>query len=215
MKLQNERKKVLQYCKLLLESNLTKGTGGNISIYVPEENCVVISPSGMAYEALTAKDIVLIDLDGNLIEGDHKPSSEWPMHTAVYKQRPELLAVVHTHSVFAKTLACLREDLPAVSYLVAVAGKMVKCAEYASFGTHELANNALAAMEDSKAVLLANHGLLAVGQNIEEAFNVAEEIELCAEVYVRGRGIGKPVILDNVEMENMVEGFKNYRMPKV
>lgn len=215
MKLQNERQKVLEYCQLLLKSGLTKGTGGNISIYVPEENCVVISPSGMAYEALTAKDIVLIDLNGNLIEGDNKPSSEWPMHVAVYKQRPELLAVVHTHSVFAKTLACLREDLPAISYLVAVAGKMVKCAEYASFGTPELAKNALAAMEHSKAVLLANHGLLAAGQNIEEAFNIAEVIELCAEVYVRGRGIGKPVILDNVEMENMVEGFKTYGISKV
>ncbi|MEK4425187.1 L-fuculose-phosphate aldolase [Solibacillus sp. FSL K6-1523] len=215
MKLQKERKKIVHYCQLLLKSGLTKGTGGNISIYVPKENCVAISPSGMAYEALTAQDIVLIDLDDNLIEGNCKPSSEWPMHTAVYKKRPELLAVVHTHSIFAKTLACLREDLPAISYLVAVAGKMVKCAEYASFGTHELANNALVAMEDSKAVLLANHGLLAVGQSIEEAFNIAEEIELCAEVYVRGRGIGQPVILDNVEMGNMVEGFKTYGMPKV
>ncbi|KYG89237.1 L-fuculose-phosphate aldolase [Metasolibacillus sp. FSL H7-0170] len=210
MRLLDERKKIVQHCQLLLKSGLTKGTGGNISIYVPSENCVVISPSGVPYDSMEPEDVVLIDLDGNKIEGNYKPSSEWAMHTAVYKQKPEMQAVVHTHSVFAKTLSCLREDLPAVSYLVAVAGKKVSCAQYASFGTQELADNALTAMGDSKAVLLANHGLLAAGETIEEAFNIAEEIELCAEVYIRARGIGKPVILDDDEMEYMLERFKTY-----
>lgn len=210
MRLLDERRKIVQYCQLLLKSGLTKGTGGNISIYVPSENCVVISPSGVPYDSMEPEDVVLIDLDGNKIEGNYKPSSEWAMHTAVYKQKPEIQAVVHTHSVFAKTLSCLREDLPAVSYLVAVAGKKVSCAQYASFGTQELADNALTAMGDSKAVLLANHGLLAAGETIEEAFNIAEEIELCAEVYIRARGIGKPVVLDDDEMEYMLERFKTY-----
>ena len=115
MRLLDERKKIVQHCQLLLKSGLTKGTGGNISIYVPSENCVVISPSGVPYDSMEPEDVVLIDLDGNKIEGNYKPSSEWAMHTAVYKQKPEMQAVVHTHSVFAKTLSCLREDLPAVS----------------------------------------------------------------------------------------------------
>ncbi|WP_107838460.1 L-fuculose-phosphate aldolase [Metasolibacillus meyeri] len=213
MKLLEERKKVVQYCQLLLKSGLTKGTGGNISIYAPTENCVAISPSGVPYDSLKPEDIVLIDIDGNKIEGNYKPSSEWAMHTEVYKQKPRMKSVVHTHSVFAKTLSCLREDLPAISYLVAVAGKKVACAQYASFGTQELANNALAAMTDSKAVLLANHGLLAAGETVEEAFNIAEEIELCAEVYIRARGVGNPVILDDAEMDYMLERFKSYGKP--
>ncbi|MEY9978690.1 L-fuculose-phosphate aldolase [Lysinibacillus sp. RC79] len=213
MRLQTEREKVVRHCQLMIRNGLTKGTGGNISIYVPSENCVAISPSGIPYEELTAADIVLIDLEGQIIEGHHKPSSEWAMHTMVYKRRPELKAVVHTHSIFAKTLSCLREPLPAVSYLVAVAGKAVQCAEYASFGTPALGENALKAMEGSKAVLLANHGLLAAGANVEEAFNIAEEIELCAEVYIRARSIGTPVILDDQEMTYMLERFQTYGKP--
>lgn len=213
LKLETEREKVVHYCNLMLESGLTKGTGGNISIYNPDENLVAISPSGVPYNSLQKEDIVLITLDGEIVEGNYKPSSEWSMHTDVYKHRKELFAVVHTHSIFAKTLACLREDLPAVSYLVAVAGEDVKCAEYASFGTKELGVNALKAMEGRKAVLLANHGLLAGGENIAEAFNVAEEIELCAEVYIRARGVGQPVILDKEEMSVMLERFKTYGKP--
>lgn len=214
MKLKEERENIREYCLKMLRSGLTKGTGGNISIYNRQEGLVAISPSGMPYEDLTAEDIAVVNIDGEMIEGKNKPSSEISMHLGVYKNREELNAVVHTHSIFAKTLSSLRIELPAVSYLVAVAGKNVNCAEYASFGTPELATNALKGLGNNKAVLLANHGLLAVGVNIQDAFNVAEEIEMCCEVYVRSLSIGTPVILDNAEMDHMLERFKTYGLPQ-
>ena len=210
MVLEKEREQIVYYCNLMLNSGLTKGTGGNISIYNCSEDLVAISPSGIPYNKLQKEDIILMTLEGEVVEGKYKPSIEWPMHTEVYKNRSELKAVVHTHSVFAKTLACLREDLPAASYLVAVAGEDIKCAEYASFGTKQLGTNAIKAMQGRKAVLLANHGLLASGETIEEAFNIAQQIELCAEVYIRARGIGQPVILDKEEMAIMLKRFKSY-----
>ncbi|RUL55562.1 L-fuculose-phosphate aldolase [Lysinibacillus antri] len=213
MRLKTEREKVRKYCTKMLSSGLTKGTGGNISIFNREEGLIAISPSGIPYEEINIEDVVVVNLDGKIIEGNYKPSSEILMHLAVYKNRQELSAVVHTHSIFAKTLSALRKDLPAVSYLVAVAGKNVKCAEYASFGTKELAENAIKALEGNKAVLLANHGLLAAGVNVEDAFNIAEEIELCSEVYVRALSIGTPVILEEEEMESMLERFKTYGTP--
>lgn len=213
MKLEKEREQIVYYCNLMLKSGLTKGTGGNISIYNSSENLVAISPSSVPYNTLKKEDIIIITLEGEVVEGKYKPSIEWPMHTEVYKNRADLVAVVHTHSVFAKTLACLREDLPAVSYLVALAGEDVKCAEYASFGTKQLGTNAIKAMQGRKAVLLANHGLLASGENIEEAFNIAEEIELCAEVFIRARGVGQPVLLDKEEMAVMQKRLKTYGKP--
>ena len=213
MKLEKEREQIVYYCNLMLNSGLTKGTGGNISIYNSSENLVAISPSSVPYNTLKKEDIIIITLEGDVVEGKYKPSIEWPMHTEIYKNRGDLVAVVHTHSVFAKTLACLREDLPAVSYLVALAGEDVKCAEYASFGTKQLGTNAIKAMQGRKAVLLANHGLLAGGEDIEEAFNIAEEIELCAEVFIRARGVGQPVLLDKEEMAVMQKRLKTYGKP--
>lgn len=213
MKLEREREQIVYYCNLMLKSGLTKGTGGNISLYNSSKNLVAISPSGVPYNTLQKEDIVIITLEGEVVEGNYKPSTEWPMHTEIYKNRRELGAVVHTHSVFSKTLACLREDLPAVSYMVAVAGEDIKCAEYASFGTKQLGKNAIKAMYGRKAVLLANHGLVAVGETIVEAFNIAEQIELCAEVYIRARGVGTPIILDKEEMTVMLKRFKTYGQP--
>jgi L-fuculose-phosphate aldolase len=208
--LQNEREKIVQYCLKMIKSGLTKGTGGNISIYNKEEDLMAISPSGIDYFEMTPEDVVVTDLNGNVIDGNRKPSSEFEMHSIFYKKRDDLFALVHTHSAFAKTISSLRWDLPAVSYLVAYAGKDVRCAEYATFGTKELAENAYNAMIDRRAVLLANHGLIAGAQDIENAFTVAEEIEFCAEIYYRAKSIGEPVILSDQEMELMLEKFKAY-----
>ncbi|QMT16746.1 L-fuculose-phosphate aldolase [Planococcus maritimus] len=210
MLLQEERNDIIIHLNKLLSSGLTKGTGGNISIFDRKTGYMAISPSGIAYSELQPEDIVITDLNGTIIDGIRKPSSEWSMHAIFYQKRDDINAVVHTHSSFAKTLASLRWDLPAVSYLVAHAGENVRCAEYASFGTEDLATHAFEAMKDRKAVLLANHGLLAGSNSLANAFTVAEEIEHCCEIYYRAKSIGTPVILDKEEMAFMAEKFKAY-----
>lgn len=210
MLLEKERKDIVEYCNKLITQGLTKGTGGNISVFNREENLMAISPSGIEYHDLTAEDIVVLDLQHNIVDGIHKPSSELSMHSIFYRKREDIDAVVHTHSRFAKTLASLRWELPAVSYLVAYAGRNVRCAEYESFGTDELAESAYKAMIDRKAVFLANHGMLAGSNNLVNAFNIAEEIEFCAEIYYRAKQLGEPVILPDEEMDRMLERFKSY-----
>lgn len=208
--LEKERKEIVTYCQKLIQSGLTKGTGGNISVFHREKQLIAISPSGIEYDQLNPEDIVVLDLENNIVEGDRKPSSELEMHAIFYRKRDDLNAIVHTHSTFAKTLSSLRWELPAVSYLVAYAGKNVRCADYASFGSRELAENAFKAMEGRKAVLLANHGLLAGAHDLKNAFNVAEEIEFCAEIYYRAKTLGEPIILDDEEMSLMEEKFLSY-----
>ena len=151
-----------------------------------------------------------MNLQGEVVEGSRKPSSEWDLHRIFYQNRKDLNAIVHTHSVYCTVLATNREGLPASSYLVAFAGKDVRCADYASFGTPELAKLAYEGMVDRNAVLLANHGLVTGGSDLLHAFQVAEQIEFCAEVYVKARSIGKPVILPEDEMERMIERFGDY-----
>jgi L-fuculose-phosphate aldolase len=210
MLLEKEREQVVEYGKKLITSGLTKGTGGNISVYNREAGLYAISPSGIDYFSTDPEDVVVMNLAGEVVEGTRKPSSEWDLHRIFYENREELNAIVHTHSVYCTVLATNREGLPASSYLVAFAGKDVRCAKYASFGTPELAREAYEAMEGRNAVLLANHGLVAGGSDLLHAFQTAEQIEFCAEVYVKARSIGKPVILPEDEMERMIERFCDY-----
>lgn len=210
MKLELEREKIIKYGRKLVESGLTKGTGGNLSIYNPEEELMAISPSGIDYFDIRLDDIVVMDLDGNVVEGDKKPSSEYAMHKIFYEKRDDIFSVVHCHSIYSTTISILREDLPASHYMIALAGNNVRCAEYATYGTKQLALNAFEAMKDRYGVLLANHGLLTGADCIENAFNTAEELEYVAETYYRARSIGEPVILPDQEMEVMKERFKTY-----
>lgn len=213
--LEEERCLVVEYGKKLVTSGLTKGTGGNISIYNREKKLMAISPSGLDYFITKPEDIVILDLDGNKVDGNRKPSSEYDMHRIFYEKREDINAVVHTHSVYSTVLATLRVELPASNYLIALAGGAnVRCAEYATFGTPELAQNAYEAMIDRRAVLLANHGLLTGAGDLPNAFNIAEEIEHCAEVHTKCLSIGKPVILGEEEMKIMVEKFKTYGQVK-
>ena len=210
MLLQEERKDVVKYCKMLVGHGLTKGTGGNISIFHREKGLFAISPSGMDYFETEPEDVVIMDLDGAIVEGRRKPSSEHALHRIFYKNRDDINAVVHTHSVYSTVLAVLREELPASSYLVAFAGgPNVRCGGYATFGTPELAEVTFEAVRDRNAALMANHGLIAGGKDIRNAFNIAEQIEGCAEVYVKARSIGTPVLLDDVEMKKMVDIFRH------
>ena len=211
MKLEKERELIVAYGKKLIDSDLTTGTGGNLSILNKDQNLVAISPSGIGYYQVEKEDVVIIDLAGNIVEGENKPSSELAMHLAVYNNRDDIFSVVHTHSIYATSIACLNIDLPAVHYMIAVAGDKVPCAEYASFGTEELAQNAVESLgEKYKAVLLANHGLLSCGRDIRGAFNVAEEVEYVAEVYFRTKAAGEPVIIPPAEMKRMEKAFETY-----
>ncbi|MCZ2258106.1 L-fuculose-phosphate aldolase [Sporosarcina sp. G11-34] len=210
MLLNKECNLIVQYGQKLIQNGLTTGTGGNLSILNREKNLVAISPSGMDYFDVTPEDVVIIDLEGNIVEGNRTPSSEMAMHLIYYNKRDDIEAVVHTHSTYATTISCLNWGLPAVHYLVAFAGEDVRCAKYATYGTPELAVNAFEAMHDRRAVLLANHGLLAGGMDINHAFNIAEEIEFCAELYYQTKSIGEPVLLDKEEMSLMQKKFETY-----
>ena len=208
MLLQKEREMIVAYGKRMLSAGLTRGTGGNLSIYDRNLELMAITPSGIPYEEIEVEDIMIMKLDGTIVEGNKTPSSEHTMHEIVYRTREDVGAMLHVHSTFAVTLACLNEDLPAVDYMVAYSrGRSVKCAPYASFGTTDLAVNALKTMGNQNAVLLANHGMNVVGPDLPKAFAIAEQLEFCAELYVRVRTIGKPVILPDDEMDQMVERF--------
>lgn len=210
MRLLKERELIVEYGRKLLEDGLTKGSGGNLSIYNREEGLMAISPSGLDYLKTDIRDIVIMNLDGEIIEGDRQPSSEYQLHTIFYKGREDIGALVHTHSVYATVLGILRQDLPPASYLVAVAGRDVRCGDYASYGTRELAENTYRAMEDRYAAILANHGLLAGHESLERAYNIALQIEHCAEVYCKALAIGRPSILDGEEMDSLTARFETY-----
>ncbi|MDD4692699.1 L-fuculose-phosphate aldolase [Eubacterium aggregans] len=209
MLLEKERQDVVKYCQKLITSGLTKGTGGNISILNREKGLFAISPSGIDYFETEPEDVVVMDLEGNIVDGKRKPSSEHGLHRIFYTDRDDIDAVVHTHSTYATVLATIREGLPASSYLVAFSGLDVRCGDYASFGTPELATLTFEAMKDRYAAIMANHGLIGGGEDILNAFNIVEEIEQCCKVYVYARSIGTPVILDEAEMEKMIDKFHN------
>lgn len=210
MLMKEERELIVEYGKKLISAGLTKGTGGNLSIFSRKERIFAITPSGIDYYDIKPEDVVVLNLKGEKVEGDMKPSSEVEMHRVFYERRNDIDAIIHTHTMYATTLACLNWSLPPVHYMIATAGLDVRCAKYATYGTKELAENAYEAMIDRKAVLLANHGLLAGGMNLAEAFNITEEIEYCAELYYRTKCIGNPVILPEGEMKLMIEKFKTY-----
>ena len=197
----------------MLTNGLTHGTSGNVSARIPEG--FLITPTGMPYNEMEATDLVMMDLAGQTIRGARLPSSEWRIHRDLYEARPEIGAVVHAHPPYCATIASLRRDLPAVHYMIAIAGgDTVRCAPYATFGTEELSANTLAALEGRKACLLANHGLVSVGQDLNEAMRISEEIELVAEIYWRSLAAGSPIILDEAEMQRVIEKFKDYGQPK-
>lgn len=210
MLLLEERMKVVEYGKKIMTSGLTKGTGGNISIFNREKQLIAISPSGIDYFETKPEDVVVINLDGEIVDGSKKPSSELDMHLIFYQRREDLNALVHTHSPYAKTIATLGWDIPPITYLVAFAGPNVRCAPYATFGTKELAEKAFEGMADRRAVLLANHGMIAGAHNIETAFTVAEEIEFSAQIYYQAKAIGEPKELTEEEMARLSRKFESY-----
>ena len=206
-----EKEQVVRYGKKLIDRRLTTGSGGNISVYNREKNLVAISPSGLDYYETTPEDIVILDMDGNLVEGKHRPSSEAGMHLAFYKNRADVSGIVHTHSKFATAIACMGWELPAVHYLIGMAGHRVKCTGYATYGSDELAKKALETIGDSNAVLLANHGLIALGEDVDRAFSTAEHLEFVSEVYYLTKTLGTPNILSDEDMDEVMKKFGTFR----
>ncbi len=210
MLLGKERSRIVHFGMRLLEAGLTTGTGGNLSVFDRREGLIAISPSGIEYGEMKEAHVPIVDCDGAVVEGQCKPSSELGFHLALYRQRPDIDAVVHTHSVYATTMACLNWEIPAVHYLVAFSGHKVPLAPYATFGTPELAAGVADAIGEHNAVLLANHGLVSVGRDLAAAFAVAEEIELVARIYYQAKCIGEPVILPKEEMSKVIDRFADY-----
>lgn len=208
------REEIVTFGRLMVDHQLTKGSGGNISFYDRESGLMAITPTGYPLDAMTPQDIAVCDLEGRVLEGELKPSSEWRMHAYQYEARPDLQAVMHAHTTYATVFASLQEPILPANYMLSLAGPDVRCADYASFGTEELARNAAVAMKDRKACLLANHGVLAGGKDLADAFNVLEEVEYCAKIYWMARAIGEPVILPRDEMDRMVQRFQTYGQPQ-
>lgn len=209
MILKEERKKIVKMGKKILNQGFTKGTGGNLSIYNPEEKLFAITPSGIPYEEIEPKMICVADVEGNLIEGK-KPSSEFEMHRLVYKNRSDIRALIHAHTLYSTAVASLKDELPAVHYMIGVAGKNIRVAPYATYGSDELAENALKGMEDRNAVLLANHGILVGGKDLDFCLYALDEIEYVAQIYLLTSASGYPNIIPDDEMERVIEKFKTY-----
>ncbi|QQR43619.1 class II aldolase/adducin family protein [Myxococcus xanthus] len=202
------RESMIATARRMNASALNQGTSGNLSVRV--EAGFLLTPTGMDYDSLVPEDLVLMRFDGSH-EGRRSPSSEWQLHRDILAARPEVGAVLHAHSMFCTTLACLHRDIPAFHYMVSAAGGTdVRCAPYATFGTAELAAHVLAALEGRKACLMANHGMVAVGRDLPAAFKLAVEVETLAAMYWRALQVGEPVLLDGAEMARVLEKFKTY-----
>ena len=202
------RVRIIETGRRINAAGINQGKSGNLS--VRREGGFLVTPSGLAYERLNPADLVFVRRDGQP-EGNHTPSSEWRLHRDVYEARPEVGAVVHTHSPFATSLACLRRPIPAFHYEVAFAGGAdIRCAGYATFGTQELSDATLAALEGRRACLLANHGVVSLGTRIDDAFAMAEKVEALARMYWQALQVGEPVVLDAAEMARVLEKFTTY-----
>ena len=214
MLMQEERELIVEYGKKLSTSGLCPGTSGNISIYNAEKNLMAISPSGIDYFETKPEDVVITDLEANVVDGNRKPSSEWALHTIFYKNKPDARAVVHTHSVYCTTFAVLGEPIRAVHYVIGDANTdTVPCAPYHTFGTVQLAEEAIKVCGDSNAVLLGNHGIVTCGKDIKGAFSLANNMEYIAKLQYQAMCIGKPNVLTTEQIDVVMEKFKGYGQP--
>jgi len=202
------REQLLAVSRKLCELGLNRGTSGNAS--VRDGAGFLVTPTGMTVEEMTPHDMVWMSLDGK-VQGERQPSSEWRFHRDILQARPETGAVIHTHAMFATTLACLHREIPPFHYMVAVAGgDTIRCAPYALFGSQALSDAALIALQDRRACLLANHGMLATGRDLDQALALTVEVETLCEQYWRALQAGEPHLLTAAQMAEVMEQFKDY-----
>ena len=202
------RRQLCETAVQLGERGLNRGASGNCSVRYGAE--YLITPSGRSPTDCAPADMVRMSMAGEVI-GEGVPSSEWRFHRDILAARPEVDAVIHTHSTHATALACLRQGIPSFHYMVALAGgKNIRCAPYALFGSQALSDGALMALQDRRACLLANHGVIALGPSLARALSLAEEVESLAEQYLLALNAGTPVVLNDEEMSAVMERFKTY-----
>jgi L-ribulose-5-phosphate 4-epimerase len=204
---------VLHIGHALLDKGLVAGTWGNISARIPETPFIAVTPSGKNYHDITVDDIVIVDITGAVIEGQFKPSSELPLHLAVYQSRIDIQAIVHTHSVFASACAVARKSIPPIiEDLVQLTGGSVDVATYALPGTDFLAQNVVRTLGNKNAVLMANHGVVGCGQTLPEAMMSCELVEKAAQIYIYANQIGGAQILSNDDIDVMHKFYiEHYR----
>ena len=202
------RKEVIETCRTMNASGINQGTSGNVSVRTDEG--FLITASGVPYDRMRPEHVVEMDLDGGY-RGDYLPSSEWRMHLDIFAARPEASAIVHTHSVHATALSCLRRDIPAFHYMIGVCGgTSLRVSEYAEFGTQALSDNMIKALSERSACLLANHGQICFGPNLAKALWLAVEIETLCRQYWAASLAGRPVILNDQQMTSVLKRFKTY-----
>jgi len=192
-------------------AGINQGTSGNVSARAAD--VFLVTPTAVPYDEMTGDDVVAVAWDGST-RANRAPSSEWRLHRDVYLARPDAGAIVHAHPMFSTTLACLDRPIPAFHYMVAVAGgRDIRCAPYATFGTQELSDAAVAALEGRKACLLSHHGMIAFSDTLASAFSLAVEVETLAGMYWRALQVGEPSILSDTEMAVVLAKFEDYRRP--
>ena len=193
-----------------LSTGLVRGTSGNVSVREPLSGLLAVSPSGTDYLTMDPRDVAVMNDDGDVLEGRLSPTTEAGLHLGIYRARPDVGAVVHTHSPFATTFAALRQPVPAVHYILAKAATSVRVAPYERYGTPELAEACVRTLGADHGVLLANHGVVAVGSDVAAAMAVAEAIEYTAEITWRARVIGTPETLTDDQMAAVATDFTRY-----
>jgi L-fuculose-phosphate aldolase len=203
------RAALLRTSRRMVELGLNRGTAGNASVRCGSD--ILITPSALPVAEMSEQDMVLLDADGKVLQG-RKPSSEWRFHCDIFKARPEIGAVLHMHSTYATTIACLGKDVPAVHYHIAIAGgDTIRCTPYTIFGEQNLSDLALDALQDRKACLLGNHGMIALGKDLADALSVAQEVEYLCEIYWRTLQAGEPQILTAQQMHEVKQKFVEYK----
>ena len=214
-----KKKEVIEYAKKLNTDNLSPLRSGNISVRGNKDGIdgFFITPSGIRYDDLTTESIVFLEFNENnnlkkISDKTINPSSEWRFHQDIYIEKKDAQAIVHAHSAYAAAVSAHGKNIPAFHYMVALAGgNNIKCAEYATFGTKELSHNIIKALEERKACLMSNHGQVAFGKSLSEAFELAEEIENICHQYINTIKLGKPKILSDEEMKKILDKTKNYK----
>jgi L-fuculose-phosphate aldolase len=196
------REEMVAICRRMNSSGINQGTAGNLS--VRSGDGFLITPSSLPYDTMTPDDIVEMGFDGTYV--GRRPSSEWRFHRDILKERGDMNVVLHCHSVYATTLACHHKTIPSFHYMTGVAGgTTIRCAEYATFGTQALSDNALAALKDRKACLLGQHGQISLGTNMEGALWLAIEVETLSRIYVQALTLGEPPVLSDEEMGRVID----------
>lgn len=204
------RQQIIDTCLALESRGLNQGSSGNVSVR-DGAGGFFLTPSGLPYHLMQPEDIVRVDISSGEVTGKRKPSSEYPIHLALMRERTDAQAIIHTHGPNTTAVACLRRDLPAVHYLIGLfGGPQIRCAPYATFGTEELSTNVVTALHRRRAALMANHGLVVLGRDLDQALALTAEAETLAKLYLDASAAGEPHILDNAEMDRVIEKFREF-----